>query len=510
VVSKHSKKNKSTAPLKGEPVDPSIDDSAIGADKDGAESGAPGTTDDQDSIDAIIASLLAAGAEDDYVRDKSAIEAKLDEKLESDFGGSAVVAQAVAVTEAVEVVEAAGTVEAVAVTETVTVIEAPVADDADGSGKNIPEEAPGEEDGFRPSPKKREDHPAGSAPSASEAAFSPAIEEEDRIVEPQILGLPPKRPVWPLVISAIVVLILLTGGITFYNKTTLANQAAEVAAIQDKGDLLLDESIALIQEADSVIVALDKATEDQVTEADIPKLEALLDQLESTQHSLVTAGEKSEQAKAIYVDEERQGLAQHAQDAAEYRKQMLDLSNRLVGYDIAAFKSAQLIDQAWTLIVEADADMRSAVEAVAVGGGDAVGDSRDYNQSAVDKLGQAGEKLASATEIFSELNLQVLTDYLVVKKESAQLALDSDQAYLDGYYYDANTLNDEFYAKDAEAVELAANIPSNPLSLVVSTYDEAVTQLREEYAGVRSKAADADAFLRAYLGVDIQVDVGTA
>jgi hypothetical protein len=312
-----------------------------------------------------------------------------------------------------------------------------------------------------------------------------------------------RRAIWPLFICAIVVFIIVTGGLTYFNRWLMVGQADERAAIQQQGNDYLNESIALIQEADSVIVALDKASESRVTEEDIPRLEALLDQVGSVQDSLDNAIEKAVQAKETFLDEEYQQLAQRAQDAAGYRKQMLQMSSELTSYDIAAMKSALGLEYTWGLIVEADTDMRSAVEAVTVWGGTAA-ESREYNQQAFDKLVLADEALVVAGEAFPTADFGTLRAYLNVKKESAELALASDDALLADDYYLASTKNEEFIAKDAEAVVLAANIPSDPLSLIFAAYEEAVNQLRVDYKAMRSQAADADVYLRAYLGVDIQ------
>jgi hypothetical protein len=312
-----------------------------------------------------------------------------------------------------------------------------------------------------------------------------------------------RRAVWPLFICAIVVFIVVTGALTYFNRLLLVSQADERAAIQQQGNDYLDESIALIQEADSVIVALDKATESRVTEEDIPRLEALLDQVDSVQESLDGAIEKAIQAQETFLEAEYQALAQHAQDAAGYRKQMLRMSSELTKYDIAAMKSALGLEYSWELIVDADANMRSAVEAVTAWGG-TVEESRDYNQQAFDKLVLADEALVAAGELFPAADIGTLRAYLNAKRESVELALASDDALLVGEYYLASTKNEEFIAKDAEAVGLAANIPSDPLSLIFAAYEEATSQLREDYKITRSQAADADVYLRTYLGVDIQ------
>jgi hypothetical protein len=312
-----------------------------------------------------------------------------------------------------------------------------------------------------------------------------------------------RRAIWPLFICAVVVFIVLTGGLTYFNRWLMVGQADERAAIQQKGNSYLDESIALIQEADSVIVALDKASESRVTEEDIPRLEALLEQASSVQDSLDNAIEKAILARETFLEKERQDLAQRAQDAAGYRKQMLEMNSELTNFDIAAMRSALGLEYAWGLIVDADADMRSAVEVITVWGGTTT-ESRDYNQQAFDKLVLADAALVAAGEAFPTADLRILREYLNVKKASAELALASDDALLEGDYYLASTRNEEFIAKDAEAVGLAANIPSDPLSLVFAAYEEATVQLREEYKVVRSQAADTDVYLRAYLGVDVQ------
>jgi hypothetical protein len=371
-------------------------------------------------------------------------------------------------------------------------------DEASKSGKAGEASETSEADG------EEEDSVPDDAGEMGEVSEAPEARDMPALL-PQIIELPQSPPVWPLFITALVLFIVLTGGVTIYNKTTLASQSTARAAVQQQGDAYLEESIALIQEADSVVIALDKARETQVTEADVPRLEALIGQLESTQRSLDSAIEKAELAKATFTEPEDQELAQHARDAAGYRKQMLELSGQLVGYDIAAMESAVLLNEAWSLLVDADADMRSAVEAVEVGGVDAVSESRDYNQAAVEKLTQVQEKFDQAVVAFPGLNLTVLTNYLVVKQASAELALASDDALLNGDRAEANAKNDEFIAKDAEAVELAALMPSSPMSLLVAIYDETTQQLREDYTALRTQAADADAFLRDYLGVEEQV-----
>jgi type II secretory pathway component GspD/PulD (secretin) len=217
--------------------------------------------------------------------------------------------------------------------------------------------------------------------------------------------------------------------------------------------------------------------------------------------SLDEAINKAQQAKDKFVTDENKSLAQNAVDAAGIRKEVLEMNSTITSFDIAAMKSTLAIEYVFTMIIDADTEMRQAVEAVNNGGADAISESLEYNKRALEKLGSAEQAIAQTAIVFPEVNLQSLTDYLVAKKASAELAVASDQAFVDGDYETYRTRTDEFNAKDAEAVALAANIPEDPRTLVYTAYEEATVQLKLDYDTVRSAAADKDAYLRDYLGV---------
>ncbi|MCL1846497.1 MAG: hypothetical protein FWF91_00845 [Coriobacteriia bacterium] len=322
--------------------------------------------------------------------------------------------------------------------------------------------------------------------------------------DPFLVDAPRRYHIWPALLTAIAVFILLTGGLTYFNRTVLAQQADEAASIKQQGDALLDEAIAFIQEADSVVIALDKATESQIKEEDIPKLEALLDQIHSAQAALDKAIETAQQASDTYLNKESKALAQHAIEAAKARKQMLVMSEELTRYDIAAMRCAITLEYVWSLIIDADTTMRMAVELVAAEGGGAVGESRDYNQDALNKLRLAEEALAKTPEILPGIDVSSLSQYLTARIESVELALASDDAYLAHEWVAAATHNEEFIIKDLEVVDLAARLPSDPVAFIVPIYNEKTQQLKEDYKEARLLAADADAYLRAYLGITVQ------
>ncbi|MDR1422593.1 MAG: hypothetical protein LBI64_07005, partial [Coriobacteriales bacterium] len=313
-----------------------------------------------------------------------------------------------------------------------------------------------------------------------------------------------KKPAWPIVVAALIIFIVVTGGLTFFIRFTMSQNAAELAAIKAEGDRHLNEAITLIQEADTIVIAFDNTNENKVTEEALPQLEALLDQIPSAQETLDVAITKAELAQTTYVTAEDKQLAQYAIDAATARKDMLDLSSQLTSYDIAAMLCAVEFSTAWDLLIAADGDMRLAVEVVNENGNGAVGQAMEYNQAADDKLTQAQEAIARASELLPEADFSSIVNYLTAKRESVALAIASDEALLADDIAGANRLNDEFVSKDAQVVELATLIPEEPISLIVNAYDEATSEVRTAYHTARDLAADADAFLRAFVGTNVR------
>jgi hypothetical protein len=335
-------------------------------------------------------------------------------------------------------------------------------------------------------------------PDAAENLSYEGIEQGLLIIDAK------RKRIWPLFVTALVIFILTTATITYINRMIEADNAAAAAQSDQATEALLDEAIALIQNADSVIVALDKASTATITEENIPRLEALIGEKENVLQSLSDAAVKAQQAKDKFISAEKKELAQSAVDATELRKQMLEMSSLITGYDIAAMKGTLAIDYVLTMIIDADTEMRQAVTAVNNGGANAVSESLEANKRALEKLVLAEQTLAAVDTTLLQVDLKSITEYLAAKKASAELAVASDQAFVNGDYGTYRAKTDEFNAKDVEAVALAANIPADPRSLIYTAYEQGTAQLKVDYAAVRSAAADNDAHLREYLGVIIE------
>ncbi|MDR2493538.1 MAG: hypothetical protein LBD25_08830 [Coriobacteriales bacterium] len=320
----------------------------------------------------------------------------------------------------------------------------------------------------------------------------------DDTIEPPLRR---RKKRWPIVIAVLLMLILASGVAMYFY---LHHQAAEreqrrIGAYED-----LNAAIALIQECDPVVIRLDLATERQVTAEAVLELRALLDLLPGTEQRLDLALEKAQGAYDAFSEPTDQELCRHVLDAATFRKQMLSAGKKLIETDIEAITSLGLFTEAWELIVLADDEMREAAALSTAGGSTRVRQAAELNQSASVRLDAAQAKIAEAQAAFSGVSYGVVARYVDLKKEAAVLAVQADEATLRSDFASAVEANLAFGNKDKEVVVAAALIPTDPVSLVTTAYDNITAQVRDVYRSARASAADSDAYVRDYVGVGIQ------
>ena len=193
--------------------------------------------------------------------------------------------------------------------------------------------------------------------------------------------------------------------------------------------------------------------------------------------------------------------------AASNRLDMLSSGAVLLSTDIKAMNCTLLFSQAWDLLVQADADMRSAAELSKSGGYRDVNDAVAINEAVLQRLDQAADLLAQAQEAFAEVDFTAINTYLTLKKESAALAISSDQALLAADLDSVYAQNAAFVQKDVEVVAAAAKIPAAPFTLISLAYEAATSAEKQRFDSARANVTDADAHIREYLGVETQTKV---
>lgn len=309
---------------------------------------------------------------------------------------------------------------------------------------------------------------------------------------------------WPVTIAVLLVLIVGGGAITY---AVLSSQAIEREASRTAGYALLDESIALIQESDQVVVNLDTATTNEVTEANLSEREVLLERVPTTLETLESAEEKAQEALALLIAENDKEFAQHVIEAATNRKDMLTSGKAIIVKDIEAMKSALLFGQAWQLILSADTEFRATTELSKTGGYSELLEAVQRNNALLATFQTMSDLLVQAQDAFESADYSVVAEYVALKKESVQLAIAADQALLEGDLETVNSKNAEFVLKDAGVVAAAGKIPSEPFTIITDAYATATAEDHALYTSARANAANADGYVREYVGVETQTGV---
>jgi hypothetical protein len=291
---------------------------------------------------------------------------------------------------------------------------------------------------------------------------------------------------------------------TYY---VLSSQALKREANRTEGYALLDEAIALIQESDQVVVALDAATVTEVTEANLPERRILLERVPTTLETLDLAETSAHSAIGLMTSGDDKAFVQHVIDAAVYRRDMLASGEQIITKDIEAMNSTLVFGQVWELIINADTEFRATTELSKTGAYREIQEAIERNGVVLANLEQASALLVKTGEAFTDADFGVVSAYLALKIDSVRLALEADQAIFDGDAETANVKNTEFSLKDATVVEAAGKIPANPLTLITDAYERVTADNRAQYNTARASAADADGYIRAYVGVETQTGV---
>jgi hypothetical protein len=281
----------------------------------------------------------------------------------------------------------------------------------------------------------------------------------------------------------------------------------EREANRAQGYVILDQAIALIQESDPEVIGIDAAVKSEVTQADLPQRQVLLDKIPTTQPTLENAAQNATKALDLFSSANDKALAQRVIDAANNRIEMLRAGRVIIEADIKAMNSAVSFGQAWDIIIAADADMRAAAELSRSGSYYDALQAIEANKAVFDKLNQATDLITQAKNAFFTADFGTVMTYLTLKKQSLQLAIESDEALVDADLATAQRKNQEFAETDALVVAEAAKIPSEPLSLITTAYDKVTAQMRELFGSARANATDADVFIREYVGVETQTAV---
>ena len=262
---------------------------------------------------------------------------------------------------------------------------------------------------------------------------------------------------------------------------------------------LLMESADYIGQADETIIAIDEFFQTSFNDETVETAENLKSQIPAAKDKLNLAKGYAERANA---DLEGAGkdkeAAERSINTIVSRETLLSVSDKRLADDIAAKQAFDEMETAEANIQEANSLLAQAARVVSTTTEENVNKSTEYTLAAQGSLTKARENLNNVASLYPSADLTALTDYLEKRIAATSEALASNAAILLQDRATAEGHNATYNELDAEAVELAKNLPSKFTQPLVDAYAKNSEALTAEYETARSEAAGNDSFLRDY------------
>lgn len=299
----------------------------------------------------------------------------------------------------------------------------------------------------------------------------------------------------------------------------------------------LEQSLALIQEADQVVLQIDELVADPfavvsvssegsadyqgsvarmsevgdpVSKFSIGSKELTIDaselasaqsQVQGAYETLGKADEKARIASEGLQQPEDKEAASQAVFGSEARQKMLSAALLVIEPVQAAVECMEIANTAWELLVLADEFARESSEMLGQASVEEAQASKEKSKEALSAFQSSYALFEAASSLFPSADFSVYYAYLDKRMAAMSFAIASDDALIARNKEEAVAANDAYLAADAEAVELAKALPALPGDLVRQAYDASVATAVSDYEAARLQAGTADAALRDYLGI---------
>jgi len=270
------------------------------------------------------------------------------------------------------------------------------------------------------------------------------------------------------------------------------------------------QAVAMMQETDEVVVGIDTAVNSQVTADGLTRLQDLLDRVPQTEDELQQVIGILDEIEPAMKRHNNGDIVAQLRTSAEARLAMLEAGSELVGYDIEAMRSSESFAEGWMLITTADKLSREAGAFATYATSNNVSQALNLNNQALADLTDAKARITEASQAFPDADFSTLQSYIDSKMKALGYASAADQAFLDGDTATVDAQTALYTAEDANAVAFAQKLPTDPSQIILGAYDKVTAAPRKSYVEARQQAADAEAAVRNYLGINEVITDRTA
>lgn len=261
----------------------------------------------------------------------------------------------------------------------------------------------------------------------------------------------------------------------------------------------LDEATALVEAADQVVLDVDEVVRaeidaevgEQATEV-APRVPGAIDELTEALALI-------EEALRDLPDEEL-AYAAALEASAKARLEMLEQAEVILKANEKAAAVLEPATNAWDLVLEAEELSSEAVDEYNKLTREGVTRSSELTAESREKVVKAKGLFSEAATGFPEADLADYVEYCDAKLNALEISKQADEAWLAGRPEEANRLGEEYNQAETELVERVEGLPASPSEPIAAAYEELAGEATEAYFEARSRATEADAYLREIAG----------
>lgn len=283
----------------------------------------------------------------------------------------------------------------------------------------------------------------------------------------------------------------------------------------------LNDAISAVSSADEVIVPLNNEVTSTVDEITTLNNDSLTSDIQSATEYLGQAETKLAETNELdeFLDDNQRSMASALKDSIAARRTMISSGQEILAVDVRVGEARNYLEQAINKAVEADTKSREATQAANEYAKYLTGDTSvsvtdaqavaNLDNEAITLFNEAKTILESAKASFEEADYSLYEAYLDKRLEAAQLMLEADNALVSGDFASTSELTDKYNEADSAASEAAGALPTTTVEIFSEKYSELTQTAREEYTKAAAQAAEADAVIRHFQGVNVAASVAS-
>lgn len=293
------------------------------------------------------------------------------------------------------------------------------------------------------------------------------------------------------VVAAIVIIALI--GVGVYSGMRIYEDRMDFAG---RVNALVDRLMAV----DVELAAIDGMMVDPLNAEMAEERSAALSKMPKLTTELNRISVDAQSLAELADDDKGKMVVDQISKAALARNGMMSIASEAFRFSNEANDQVERTNRIWSDVLDADQTAREAISAANKA------TSPEAASGALDSLRVANDGFEGALSEMQDMSATYGVDfsdqqaYLAKKTEAMGYAIETSEALLAGNRDAAKEANERYNDADAEAVQLASELPPSPGDAVQERFAVLMDERLDRYGEARSRTVETDSIIREYLG----------